>query len=177
MPERHSSPKKDQYQFPFVLLTIINVFFSFRERRPGFVCFLVRVGRTALGKSAFFFRFPLASRGVDKDLQPPRRPGPAPYVSAPPLTPSAARAAAVCSLPSFSAGCLLQAPARLLATWTEFGRTVLTWFQHRRKLGLPASLLAYVSELRSHGDPGVGRWVGPAGPAIWGRCVDCRRSG
>lgn len=36
------------------------------------------------------------------------------------------------------------------------------------------SVLAPASELRSHGGPDVGGWVGPAGPALWGRCVDCR---
>lgn len=106
----------------------------------------------------------------------PLRAGPSPHAASclrrrslpPPGTPGT---------PALSAAHLLQ-PAAPLATCTYSGLTVLTWFQHRRKLAvLPASLFAHVSELRSHGDPGFGGWDGPAGPALWGRSVDCRRSG
>lgn len=94
----HSCPGEDSYQFPFVLLTIINFFF-FREKQSDFVCFLVGMGETVLGVSAFFFRFRPALHRADGGLVARSRPGPTPYVSAPPRTPSAARAAAVCNLP------------------------------------------------------------------------------
>lgn len=57
------------------------------------------------------------------------------------------------------------------ATWTNFGARCLLGSSGARRASC-VSLLAG-SRLRPHGGPCLGGRVSAAGPALWGRCVDC----
>lgn len=151
-------------------------FFFFRGRYPGFVCFLVGVEVGFLSHVSPGFAL---GRPMPPPTSPPPRPrplraGPAPHAARCPRR----RSPPPPGTPGASARRRAPSPAGApLATCTYSGLPVLTWSQLWRKLAVLPALSAHGAELRSHGDPGVGGWVGPAGPALWGRCVDCRRSG